>query len=196
MANSDVTPQGNTPQDDNQLSQNLKQNNKAANGSGSDDEQFPGYPHYPASEDIMSTSKEKRVDVDVENLPKRGSDVKVDLTSMPADSGSSKTEPARVGDMDDDDVVIVPGTDADVTSEDMQILEGDFDDTEQPRNRVKLDRIDEDDDIDEDLDIPGTEMDDANESIGEEDEENNYYSLGGDRHENLDEDSASTDANT
>jgi hypothetical protein len=30
-----------------------------------------------------------------------------------------------------------------------------------------------------DLDVPGAEADDANESIGEEDEENNSYSLGG-----------------
>ena len=35
----------------------------------------------------------------------------------------------------------------------------------------------------EDLDIPGTELDDANEEVGSEDEENNPYSLGGDRHE-------------
>ena len=42
----------------------------------------------------------------------------------------------------------------------------------------------------EDLDIPGAELDDANEDIGEEDEENNYYSLGGDRHEDLEEDNA------
>ena len=32
----------------------------------------------------------------------------------------------------------------------------------------------------EDLDIPGAELDDTMENIGEEDEENNYYSLGGD----------------
>jgi len=42
----------------------------------------------------------------------------------------------------------------------------------------------------EDLDIPGTELDDEMENIGEEDEENNYYSLGGDNHENLEEDQA------
>jgi len=39
----------------------------------------------------------------------------------------------------------------------------------------------------DDLDIPGAELDDANEIIGEEDEENNNYSIGGDRHEDLDE---------
>lgn len=42
-------------------------------------------------------------------------------------------------------------------------------------------------DLGGDLDIPGAELDDANESIGEEDEENNYYSLGGDSHSDLDE---------
>ena len=40
----------------------------------------------------------------------------------------------------------------------------------------------------EDLDVPGSDLDDDDEELGEEDEENNYYSLGGDRHENLEED--------
>jgi hypothetical protein len=39
-----------------------------------------------------------------------------------------------------------------------------------------------------DLDIPGSEPDDRQEMIGSEDEENNYYSLGGDDHNDLDED--------
>ena len=38
------------------------------------------------------------------------------------------------------------------------------------------------------LDVPGTELDDAQENVGNEDEENNYYSLGGDNHDDLDED--------
>lgn len=38
------------------------------------------------------------------------------------------------------------------------------------------------------LDVPGAELDDAGEAIGEEDEENNYYSLGGDNHDDLEED--------
>ncbi len=33
------------------------------------------------------------------------------------------------------------------------------------------------------LDVPGAEADDADEEIGEEDEENNEYSLGGDNHD-------------
>jgi len=47
---------------------------------------------------------------------------------------------------------------------------------------------DDDKNLGEDLDIPGAELDDADESIGEEDEENNYYSLGGENHEDLEED--------
>jgi hypothetical protein len=39
-----------------------------------------------------------------------------------------------------------------------------------------------------DLDVPGSELDDEQESIGSEDEENNYYSLGGDDHNDLEED--------
>jgi hypothetical protein len=39
-----------------------------------------------------------------------------------------------------------------------------------------------------DLDVPGSELDDEQEKIGSEDEENNYYSIGGDGHNDLDED--------
>jgi len=42
----------------------------------------------------------------------------------------------------------------------------------------------------DDLDVPGSELDDADEVLGEEDEENNYYSLGGDNHEDLEEDNS------
>ncbi|MVT07138.1 hypothetical protein [Chitinophaga tropicalis] len=41
--------------------------------------------------------------------------------------------------------------------------------------------------FDDGLDIPGSELDDEQEMTGMEDEENNYYSLGGDRHEDLEE---------
>jgi len=39
-----------------------------------------------------------------------------------------------------------------------------------------------------DLDVPGSELDDEAENVGSEDEENNYYSIGGDDHNDLDED--------
>lgn len=40
----------------------------------------------------------------------------------------------------------------------------------------------------DDLDVPGSELHDKKEAIGNEDEENNFYSLGGDNHNNLEED--------
>lgn len=38
------------------------------------------------------------------------------------------------------------------------------------------------------LDVPGSELDNKQENIGSEDEENNYYSIGGDNHVDLEED--------
>lgn len=38
-----------------------------------------------------------------------------------------------------------------------------------------------------DLDVPGSELDDEQEAVGSEDEENNYYSIGGDNHTDLEE---------
>jgi hypothetical protein len=59
-----------------------------------------------------------------------------------------------------------------------------FDDEELPEDQLQR-RIPPQD---EGLDVPGAELDDADEIIGEEDEENEYYSLGGDAHNDLEED--------
>lgn len=45
----------------------------------------------------------------------------------------------------------------------------------------------EDSSLDSGLDVPGAELDDADELIGEEDEENNFYSLGDDDITDIDE---------
>ncbi len=81
------------------------------------------------------------------------------------------------------------GTEADVTKEDIQLLgaeEGDLDlgDDELVHASARVDDVANEDD----LDVPGSDLDDNEEELGEEDEENNYYSIGGDRHENLEED--------
>ncbi len=39
----------------------------------------------------------------------------------------------------------------------------------------------------DDLDVPGSENDDGDDTPGKEDEENSYYSIGGDDHADLDE---------
>ncbi|WP_343667352.1 hypothetical protein [Chitinophaga sp.] len=90
---------------------------------------FPGYPTYPASEDIMN--QEEREELDVEGV----------TGSRRINNEIAREEGSIPQEFDDED----------------------------------------------DLDVPGGELDDEDEIIGEEDEENNYYSLGGDRHEDLDE---------
>ena len=60
----------------------------------------------------------------------------------------------------------------------------DEDETEFTRKKIKA-KVNEKGD---DLDVPGSELDDADEAVGEEDEENNYYSVGGDDHQDLEED--------
>jgi hypothetical protein len=62
-------------------------------------------------------------------------------------------------------------------------------DPEDPlRSKTPNETDDGDDDLSDDLDVPNAEADDEQENIGSEDEENNYYSIGGDRHDDLEDD--------
>jgi hypothetical protein len=83
----------------------------------------------------------------------------------------------------DDDLDLRPGA-GDVTPDDLEILNATDGEIGRPQNITN-------EDLENDLDVPGSELDDENESVGEEDEENNYYSLGGDRHEHSEEDPTS-----
>ncbi len=128
------------------------------------DEDFPGYPHYPAKEDIMNPKLGlEKLPGDDENLTRSGAYIDKDAAVR------GNVKPLREM---DDDLGIVAGNEADVTIDDLIAL-GD----ERVSGKAN-----------EELDIPGAELDDEDEAIGEEDEENNYYSLGGDRHEDLEED--------
>ena len=71
----------------------------------------------------------------------------------------------------------------DVNPEDISRIKVSSPDTGEPKE------IDRSEDISgSDLDVPGSELDDELEEIGSEDEENNYYSIGSDDHNDLDED--------
>jgi hypothetical protein len=149
------------------------------------DQDFPGYPHYPAKDDIMDERTDShRVDVDVENLP--NSKNTTGLNQRFATTGEDEKKRNAMAPQPgsgDDDLGLKPGTDADVNEDDLAALNATDDEIGSPQNVSN-------EDINTDLDVPGSELDDANEEIGEEDEENNYYSLGGDQHQNLDEDPA------
>jgi len=128
-------------------------------------EDFPGYPHYPASEDILNSRETKRVDVNVEDLSRANN---LNSTDIPQDSVNESPAPVSKFEITEDT------SDADVTPEeiaDLQATAGE--------NVVNA--------TGSELDIPGSEQDDKDEEIGEEDEENNYYSIGGDNHDNLEE---------
>jgi hypothetical protein len=147
------------------------------------DQDFPGYPHYPAKEDIMDQRTDShRVDADVEKLPGNRNASGVNERFLAGQDRkrveNSMTPQPGLG---NDELGIRMGTDADVNNDDLAALNSTDAEIGTPQNVS-------DDDLNTDLDIPGSELDDDNESIGEEDEENNYYSLGGDRHESQEED--------
>lgn len=150
----------------------------------SEERDFPGYPHYPSDEDITNPSTgNKKVNTDVEGLANSKR-----LSSLAARQEENRTEDAERSD-EDDDLRIVPGTEADVTEDDLVILgdkdaDLDMNDDELIKGNARVDFVENEDD----LDVPGAELDDEEEAVGENDEENDYFSLGGDRHENLDED--------
>jgi hypothetical protein len=151
-------------------------------------EQFPGYPHYPANEDITNKNNGMRpAGTDPGNMGPNG------RTTGAEQHGVNEEEEQTPGASSDP---------ANLTQEDLQMLDAaaqnrDMDDPDAEESA--LDSVDEDGtplneatgsygDVGADLDVPGSEEDDRDEERGSEDEENNYYSLGGDNHENLDED--------
>ena len=146
------------------------------------DQDFPGYPHYPAKEDIMDQRTDMhRVDMDVENFAGSKNKSGVSQRFLNSDkSANSNQSRSSESEESDDELGIKEGTEADVTEDDLVILNGTNAEIGTPQNVSEEDL--------DDLDVPGAELDDNNEMIGEEDEENNYYSLGGERHEDLEED--------
>ena len=142
------------------------------------DQDFPGYPHYPAREDIMDKRNDfTKENIDVENLPNSRNVSGVSQRF----SGAQNQQGAEANMDSEDDLDMKEGTEADVDDDDLAILNSTDAEIGRPQNVSN-------EDITEDLDVPGSELDDDNEALGEEDEENNYYSLGGDRHESQEED--------
>jgi hypothetical protein len=182
------------------------------------DEDFPGYPHYPAKEDILNPQNHtERVNANVENLTHDS------LRNEPADKKKLQepvnpkevtgVSPDETKGEDIDDLGIVMGTEADVTRDDLLALgdpnrdldtdedeeifsEGSGSAFEATEETVSdLDSRDLRDELErtgDDLDIPDADLDETSGSLGQVDEENSYYSLGGDRQDNIEEDPTSS----
>lgn len=141
--------------------------------------EFPGYPLYPASEDIMNQGKRMEGNLNDEVLT--GTSVNMNL------SKGAETIDAEVAEGIEEELKPSAQHDSDVTFEDLEALgpenlSMDMGDDEQLKHRNRP--------VDfsgKDLDVPGSELDDDREEVGSEDEENNSYSLGGDNHEDLEE---------
>lgn len=140
---------------------------------------FPGYPPYPANEDILNQDTRVEGNLDDEVLTGRSVDMK--LSKNYADKNDEVAEGVE------DQLKPIAKNDADVTEEDLEALGPedlslDMGDDEQLKHRTRP--------VDfsgKDLDVPGAELDDQNEEIGSEDEENNSYSLGGENHQDLED---------
>ncbi|MEJ7684136.1 MAG: hypothetical protein WKG06_41045 [Segetibacter sp.] len=151
------------------------------------DQDFPGYPHYPAKEDILNPGNDyERVDLDVENLT-RSHNITSDHIKSIEGMPEIEEDFTQVNEEEGDDIEMVPGTEADVTAEDLFILgekdsDMDMDEDEELRARGWQPRTGKD------LDVPEADLD-GDEVKGQEDEENSYYSLGGDEMEKLEESS-------
>ena len=140
------------------------------NKNDQNEKNFPGQPHYPASEDIMNVKGEERIDADVEDIARSRNVLSSDLPGRTAVEKNVIVE-------NETDINAEPN-DADVTADDLIALDGADADT------AKVDMLEGEND----LDVPGSEDDDAHEVLGEEDEENTYYSVGGDAHDYMEED--------
>src|ERR1700712_4489638 len=123
--------------------------------------------NYPANEDILNPSSDvERVDIDVDNIARTSGGLKTGAVADTPVPNSDNIE-RLVSQDDDDEIGIVPGTGADVTKDDLLTLGA-------------IDRdmdMGEDEDLQSkgfplgltggDLDVPGEELDDSDEEIGE-----------------------------
>lgn len=152
-----------------------------AKPKANEEQEFPGYPKYPASEDIMNNGDRLAGNLDDEVLT--GQRVDMSRTKDQADTMDDKEMPEGP----EDDLKPAKKSQYDVTNEDLEALgpeelSMDMGDDEQLKHRDRP--------VDftgKDLDVPGSELDDEAEETGAEDEENNTYSIGGDNHDDLEE---------
>ncbi|UPK72546.1 hypothetical protein [Chitinophaga filiformis] len=154
----------------------------------------------PQDEKKMQREETEMMLPDVSDIPGQ-EHIHVPPLGELADTTISSDDEEGKGILDDEDDL--EDNDSDVTDEERRDLETSANVTPGEEDadglrRASLDSTDDDGDpLNEgsfgeetsgaDLDIPGAELDDDNEDIGAEDEENNTYSRGSDRNDNMTE---------
>jgi hypothetical protein len=166
------------------------------------DNEFPGYPHYPKTEDMMDgRSDAERVNVDVENLPTfHNATTAHRLNPGTENERSAESSPSDSTAMEND-LGIEMGTEADVTPEERKMLDDDMYYPTPDEDRLRQARLDDTDFEGEPLNEEsfgagqsesgdGLDMDadpdqTASDAMGQGDEENQYFSLGGGENDNI-----------
>jgi hypothetical protein len=144
-------------------------------------EPYPGYPHYPSTDDIMNPGKGYQK-LELNETSRRLVKPKRNLLSGEAEP--EEMEKPLLPEQGEPEEEI---TMSDVTAEEKRLLESDELSEDLGEDEELRTRVWNVDVSGEDLDVPGSELDDEEEVIGEEDEENNLYSLGGDRYEDMEQ---------
>ena len=161
--------------------------------------------HDSPQDEAKMASKSFTIDLpDVSDIPGQEHIVVPEIGEM-ADTTISSDDEEGAGLFGDDDndesTELVMGTDADISKTEKSLLvkaSHDMNEDDLQLQKAGLDSTDNDGvQLNEgglstnvsgsDLDIPIAEVDDAMEDIGEEDEENNIYSLGSDSNDNVTE---------
>ncbi len=147
------------------------------------DEDFPGYPHYPAKDDILNPENNvERVEIDVDNISL--SNISSNIHSPKSKSLNDVAKDIQQGDILANEENNKIPNDLDITEEDLILLGSKDDDMDNGEDET-LKSHGWVPSSGEDIDLPKDENEE--EIPGMEDEENDYYSLGGDDKSGLEE---------
>lgn len=165
---------------------------------------LPDVKDIPGQEHVKPAPMGEMADTTISSADEEGEGLfdDEDGADLFADDDANQEEDDNKGD-DNNGVTNNPsGNDADVSPLEKELLANADQDMpggdDERLRQAKMDNEDEDgeplnqegfgtDVSGSDLDVPGTESDDANENIGEEDEENNQYSRGASNNDNMTE---------
>ncbi|HYV92517.1 MAG TPA: hypothetical protein VE978_12055 [Chitinophagales bacterium] len=148
------------------------------------EDQFPGYPHYPSNKDIMNP-KNKIVKEEFTETSRKLVNPKSRSTTK--EQQREIMEQPILAFEEEESMGMAGIPEGDVSEDEKQFLEADELSEDMGEDGELRTRVWAVDMAGQDLDVPGTELDDEAEDAGIEDEENNIYSIGGDRHEGLEE---------